>query len=156
LCNRIWTPGEIPKDWCDGIIIPIPKKGDLRDCNNCRGVTLLSVPRKVMCSIILGRIKVSVDKALRQQQAGFRTGRCCDQIFALGQILEQINGNNSNLLVNFIDFQKAFVCVHRYSVWNIMKFYGIPNKIVDIIQNFYNNSRCAVRSNGQLGSCSKW
>jgi len=104
-----------------------------------------------VCSIILDRIKVSVDKTLRQQQAGFRTGRsCCDQIFALRQILEKINGNNSNLLVNFIDFQKAFDYVHRYSAWNIMKCYGIPNKIYDIIQNFYNNSRCAVRSNGQL------
>jgi len=105
-----------------------------------------------MCSIILNRIKVSVDKTLSQQQAGFSTGRsCCDQIFVFRQILEMINGNNSNLLVNFIDFQKAFDCVHRHSVWNIMKCYGITNKIVDIIQNFYNNSRCAVRSNGQLG-----
>ena len=34
LCNRIWTTGEMPEDWCDGIIIPIPKRGDLRDCNN--------------------------------------------------------------------------------------------------------------------------
>jgi len=51
--------------WYDGIIIPIPKKGDLRDCNNWRGVTLLSVTGKVMCSIILDSIKVSVDKSLR-------------------------------------------------------------------------------------------
>jgi len=86
----------------------------------------LSVPGKVMGSIILDRIQVSVDKTLRQQQAGFSTGRsCCDQIFALRQILEKINGNNSNLLVNFIDFQKAFDCVHCHSVWNIMTFYGI-------------------------------
>jgi hypothetical protein len=152
LCNKIWTTGEIPEDWCDGIIIPIPKKGDLRDCNNWRGITMLSVPGKVLCSIILDRLKVSVDKKLRQHQAGFRTGRsCCDQIFALRQILERITEMNCKLHVNFIDFRKAFDCVHRPSVWNIMRCYGIPAKIVDIIQRFYNNSRCAVRSNGQLG-----
>jgi exonuclease III len=152
LCNHIWTTGDIPADWCDGIIIPIPKKGDLRDCNNWRGITLLSVPGKVLCSIILDRLKVSVDKTLRQHQAGFRAGRsCCDQIFALRQILEKTTEMNCKLLVNFIDFRKAFDCVHRSSVWNIMKCYGIPTKIVDIIQRFYNNSRCAVRNNGQLG-----
>jgi len=32
-CNQIWRTGDIPKDWCGGIIIPLPKKGDLRDCN---------------------------------------------------------------------------------------------------------------------------
>ena len=112
-----------------------------------------------MCSIILDRIKVSVDKTLRHQQADFRTGRSCsDQIFALRQILEKITAMKCKLFVNFInfiDFRKAFDCVHRNSVWNIMKYYGIPTKMVDIIQRFYNNSRCAVRSNGQLGSGSR-
>jgi len=103
LCNRIWTTGQIPDDWCDGIILPIHKKGDLRDCNNWRIVTLLSVPGQVMCSIILDRIKVSVDKSLCQKQAGFSTdSSCCDHIFALRQILEKINGNNSNLLVKYL------------------------------------------------------
>jgi hypothetical protein len=61
LCNRIWETGEVPRDWKDGIIIPLPKKGDLKDCNNWRGITLLSVPGKVMASILLNRIKGAVD-----------------------------------------------------------------------------------------------
>ena len=52
--NNIWMLEEIPKDWKNGTIIKIPKKGDLTDCNNWRGITLLSVPGKVSCSIILG------------------------------------------------------------------------------------------------------
>jgi len=108
----------------------------LRDCNNWRGVTLLSVPGKVMCSIILDRIKVSVDKTLRQQQAGFRTGRSCDQILHSGKYSRRSMGTTPNLLINFLDFRKALDYVHRYSVWNIMKCYRIPNKIVNIIQNF--------------------
>ena len=51
--NTIWTQEEIPKDWQNGIIIKIPKKGDLSDCNNWRDITLLSVPGKVFCRIIL-------------------------------------------------------------------------------------------------------
>jgi len=148
----VWNTGKIPSDWCDGIIIPLPKKGDLRDCNNWRGITLLSVPGKVLCSIILDRVKTEVDVKLRQQQAGFRSGRsCCDQIFALRQIIEKVTAADSKLLVNFIDFRKAFDCVHRHSVWNILKCYGFPDKIIGIIQSFYNNSRCAVRSDGGIG-----
>jgi hypothetical protein len=48
LCNHIWEKGEVPRDWQDGIIIPFPKKGDLKDYNNWRGITLLSVPGKVL------------------------------------------------------------------------------------------------------------
>ena len=60
LCNQIWRKGEVPRDCCDGIIIPIQKKGNLRDCNNRRGITLLSVPGKVLCSIILDRLKMQL------------------------------------------------------------------------------------------------
>ena len=69
LCNRIWETGEVPRDWRDGVIIPLPKKGDLKDCNNWRGITLLSVPGKVMASILLHRITGAVDVQLRQHSA---------------------------------------------------------------------------------------
>ena len=75
LCNHVWKSGEVPRDWKDVIIIPLPKKGDLKDCINWRGVTLLSVPGEVMDGVIPGRIKTAIDIMLRQQQAGFRKGR---------------------------------------------------------------------------------
>jgi hypothetical protein len=65
LCNMIWSTGQVPRDWCDGIIIPIPKKGNLGDCNNWRGITLLSIPGKVLASVILRRIQGAVDIMLR-------------------------------------------------------------------------------------------
>lgn len=46
---------------------------------------------------------------------------------------------------------KSFDCVYRSSVWNVMKYYGIPTEIVNILQRFYNNSGCTVRRNWQLG-----
>src|SRR5678816_2901986 len=64
LCNMIWRTGEVPRDWRDGIIIPLPKKGNLSDCNNWRGITLLSIPGKVLASIILRRIQGAVDLSL--------------------------------------------------------------------------------------------
>ena len=107
---------------------------------------------KVLASIILRRIQGAVDSVLRQQQAGFRKGRSCsEQIFILRQIVEKCVEGNVNVLVNFVDFKKAFDSVQRPVVWNILAQYGIPEKIINIIKGMYAESRCAVRTEGKLG-----
>ena len=74
-----------------GIIVKLPKIG-LADCNNWRGITLLSVPGKILCRVMLDRMKTAIDKILRKEQAGFRAGRSTmDQIFCLRNIIEQCN-----------------------------------------------------------------
>src|SRR6218665_929203 len=58
------------------------------------------------------------------------------------------------MLINFIDFKKAFDNVHRQSLCKIIKSYEIPQRIIDIIQNFYDGSRCAVVGHG--GEVGEW
>ena len=67
LYNEIWTHEKIPKDWKNGTIVKISKKGDLTNCNNWRGITLFSVPGKVFCSIIVQRICTAIDIRLREE-----------------------------------------------------------------------------------------
>ena len=55
--NEIWNNETPPQEWRDGIIVKLPKKGDLGDCNNWRGITLLSSVGKLFCTILLKRIK---------------------------------------------------------------------------------------------------
>ena len=75
LFSKIWEKEEVPAQWKGGIVIKLPKKGDLRDCNNYRGIMLLSVPDKVLNRVLLERMKEAVDPKLRDQQAGFRRNR---------------------------------------------------------------------------------
>lgn len=90
LFTKIWEQEEIPTDWSRGVIIKIPQKGSLSDCNNWRGITLLSVPSKIFCKVITQRITQAVDDILRKEQSGFRKGRgCTDHIFTLWNVLEQ-------------------------------------------------------------------
>ena len=134
LCNMVMEGGDPPEDWKVGEIVPLPKKGNLADCNNWRGVTLLSVPGKAFCLMILNRIKESVDDLVREEQAGFRANRSCsDQIFTLRRILEKCLSMNSPVAASFIDFKKAFNCLHRQSLWSILHDFGIPSKFVNII-----------------------
>jgi len=54
-------------------------------------------------------------------------------------------------MVNFIDFRKAFDCIHRPSLWAILRHYGIPEGIVTIIQNLYKDSKSNVKVNDMSG-----
>jgi len=145
LFHKVWDREEIPEDWSKGLIVKVPKKGDLTVCDSWRGITLLPIPSKVFCRVILNRMAVSLDKKLREEQAGFRRGRgCIDQIFALRNIVEQCLEWNAPLFINFVDFKKAFDSVHRESLWAVMRHYGVPQKVVSLIALFYERFECGV------------
>ena len=69
--NRLWETERWPKMWKKGLVVKIFKKGDLSECNNWRGVTLLPVINKIFCRMLLERIKKGVDKKLRKSRLGF-------------------------------------------------------------------------------------
>ncbi|GFR62097.1 LINE-1 retrotransposable element ORF2 protein [Elysia marginata] len=74
LFQRIWTTEVFPQEWKEGHIVKLPKKGNLQECGNHRGITLLSVPGKVFNRVILEKLKVVLDEKLREEQGGFRKG----------------------------------------------------------------------------------
>jgi len=123
------------------VLLPLPKKGCLSDCNNWRGITLMSVPGKTFCTVLLNRLNSEVDRLLREEQAGFRHGRSCsEQIFH--NIMEQCREFQTPLFVNYIDFKKAFDSIHRESLWKILKLYGIPDKFINIFKSLYRHTNC--------------
>ena len=90
LLEKIWKEEKIPEDWEEGLIIKISKKEDLSNCNNWRGVTLLSIPSKILTRIILNRTQNTAEQHLQKEQAGFSKHRSCvDLINTLRRILEQ-------------------------------------------------------------------
>ena len=151
LFGKIWESEEIPADWKHGHIVKIPKKGDIKECKNWRGITLLSIPGKVFNRVLLERMKGAVDKKLRDEQAGFRKERSCtDQIATLRMILEQSVEWNSSLYITFVDFEKAFDSVDRETLWKLLDHHGIPRKIINLIRNTYDPSTCQVIHDGSL------
>ena len=127
--DLIWTEEKVPKQRTKGLICKIPKKGNLQDCGNWRGVTLLTLASKVFSKILVNRIQAGTDHALRKEQAGFRRGRgTVEQIFVLRNILEQANEWNATLYIQYVDFAKAFDSVHRESLWIIIKKVWNPSE----------------------------
>ena len=128
---KVWEDKRIQDDWNEATIISIPKKGALNDCKIWYGITLLSIPSKILAKIILNRVSNVVDSRLREEQAGFRKGKgFIDQIFALRNIIEQCTEWQRKLYINFVDFEKAFDSIPRNSIWKILRHYGIPQEIV--------------------------
>ncbi|KAJ8378366.1 hypothetical protein AAFF_G00243240 [Aldrovandia affinis] len=83
-------------------------------------------------------MKDVVDPQLQDQQAGFRKGRSCtDQIATLRIILEQSLEWNSPLVVNFIDYEKAFDSLDRATLWKLLRHYGVPEKYTNIIKDSF-------------------
>ena len=150
LFDTIWDNEEVPKTWKQGLIVKLPKKGDLKECDNWRGITLTSVPSKVFGRVLIERIIHGVNNKLRDEQAGFRRGRSTvEQIFILRNIIEQVVEWQSTLYVAFVDFEKAFDSVDRESLWKIMSSYGIPPKIIKMIQILYEDNEYAVLDEGE-------
>ena len=151
LIHKIWANETFPDDWKNGFITILAKKGDLTLCDSYRGIMLLSIPGKVLSKIILNRMKNTVDKLLRNNQAGFRSNKSCtDQISTLRIILEQSVEFNSPTYINFIDYSKAFDSIDRDSLWKIMAHYGIPSKIINLIKRMYEDSGGQILIKGKL------
>ncbi|XP_060064977.1 uncharacterized protein LOC132545315 [Ylistrum balloti] len=152
LMEAIWREEQIPDSWKKGLIMKLPIKGNLKECKNSRGITLLSVVGKLLGRIIIDRIREGIDIRLRKEQAGYRKGRSTtQQVFILRNIIEQVNEWQATLYLNFIDFEKAFDSIHRESRWTIMRKYRVSDKIVSIVRLFYEDFQCAVENQGETG-----
>src|ERR1043165_3102998 len=95
----------------------------------------------------MNRLRTEVDRTLREEQAGFRPGRSCnEQIFTLRNIIEQSREFNKELLVNFVDFRKAFDSINRDTLWNIVRLYGVPEKYINIFRALFRDASCCIRT----------
>ena len=88
-CSKTRQTGEWPTPWTHSLVITLPKKGNLQQCQNYRTISLISHPSKVILKIILSRLKPQAEKIIAEQQVGFRAGRSTkEQLFNLQILLE--------------------------------------------------------------------
>ncbi|XP_031340877.1 uncharacterized protein LOC116168986 [Photinus pyralis] len=131
LLNKAWHSGEVPEDWKVGIIIPIHKNGDSKDCKIYRGVTQLSTAAKIYESILERKLKQAIEYQLEESQSGFRKGRCIqDHIFTIKQITEKALIQQKVVYLAFVDLEKAFDSVSQSLVWESLGRRGINGKLL--------------------------
>ena len=75
ICQQVWKTQQWPQDWERSVFIPIPKKGNAKECSNYYTIALISHASKVMVKILQARLQQYVNHELPDVQAGFRKGR---------------------------------------------------------------------------------
>ena len=91
ICQQTWKTQQWPQDWKRSVFIPVPKKGNAKECSNYRTIALTSYTSKIMLKIFHGRLQQYMNHELPDVQAGFRKGRGTrDQIANIFWITEKV------------------------------------------------------------------
>ena len=90
ICNKIWQTGEWPAPWTQSLVITLPKKGNLLQCQNYRTISLISHASHVTLKILLNRLTPQAETIIAEEQAGFRPERSTtEQISSLRILCER-------------------------------------------------------------------
>ena len=138
---------------CDATIVTLDKnKGDRNDCNNYRGISLLSIVGKVFSRILLTQLQTLAARIYPESQCGFRAGRSTiGMIFTVRQIQEKCWEQGKPLYLAFIDLTKASDLVSRKSLFQLLEKIGCPPKLRSLVVSFHEDVKGTVMYNG---SCS--
>ena len=143
ICQQIWKTQQWLQDWKRSVFISIPKKGSAKECSNYCTTALISHASKVMLQVLQARLQQYVNRELLDVQAGFIKGRGTrDQIANIHWIIEKAREFQKTIYFCFIDYAKAFHCVHHNKLWKILKEMGILDHLTCFLRNL-----CRSRSN---------
>ena len=100
ICQQIWKTQQWPQAWKKSVFIPIPNKGNAKECSNYRTIALISQASKVMLKILQARLQQYVNCELPDVQADFRKGRGTrDQIANICWIMEKAREFQKNMFL---------------------------------------------------------
>ena len=146
-CQQIWKTQQWPQDWKRSVFIPIPKKGNAKECSNYHTVTLISHGSKIMLKILQARLQQYMNRECPGVQAAFRKGReTKDQIANICWIIEKTREFQKNIYFCIIDYAKAFDCVDHNKMWKILKKMGIPDHLTCFLRNVCAGQEATVRT----------
>ena len=120
-------------------------KGDIKECEDYRGIKLMSHTLKLWERVIEARLRKEVQIA--ELQFGFMQGRSTiDAIFGLRMLLEKWREGQKTMHCVFIDLEKAYDRVPREELWECLRLSGTSECYVKVIKDMYDRTRTAVRS----------
>ena len=131
ICPQIWKTQQWPQDWKISVFIPIPKKGNAKECSNYRTIALISHAIKGMHKILQGRLQQYVNHELPHVQTGFRKGRGTrDQIATICWIIEKAREFQKTFISALLTMPKPLtVWITHNKMWEILKEMGIPDHL---------------------------
>ena len=120
ICQQIWKTQQCPQDWKRSVFIPIPKKGNAKECSNYRTIVLIWHASKVMLKILQARLQQYVNHELPDVQTEFRKGRGTrGQIANIHCIIKKAREFQKNIYFCFTELrQSLWLCGSQQNVEN--------------------------------------
>ena len=140
------------QDMRDAKIVTLYKnKGERSDCNNYRGISLLSTVGKVYARVMLARLRQLGQDVYPEPQCGFRA-ECStvDMIFSLRQLQEKCREQQMPLYIAFIDLTKVFYLVSREGLFSLLVKIGCLPKLHSMIRSFHDSMKATVQYAGNM------
>ena len=129
------------------VFIPIPKKGNAKECSNYHTIALISHTSKVMLKILQVGLQQYVNHELPDVQASFRkVRRSRGQIANIHWIIEKAREFQKNTYFCLINYAKASDHVDRNKLWKSLKEMGIPDYLTCLLRNMYAGQEATVRT----------
>ena len=145
--QQIWKTQQGPQDWKRSVFIPIPKKGNAKDCSNYHTIAFISHASKVMLKFLQASLQQYMNHELPDVQAGFGKGRGTrDQIANICWIVKTSRGFQRNIYFYFIDYAEAFDCVDHNKLWKILKEMRVPDHLICLLRNLCAGQEATVRT----------
>ncbi|CAN0380170.1 unnamed protein product, partial [Ascophyllum nodosum] len=150
--NHMWKSSTIPSAWRNSTVVSIPKKGDLTDMGNYRGISLMATALKVLVVVLSTRLNGAFEKEgiFSKAQAGFRRKEeCVTQSACLLEITKRRKLMGLPTYMLFVDLKKAYDTVPQEALMAKLDFYGVRGRALGFIRALYSQSRIQVRVGNQ-------
>ncbi|KAM9949538.1 hypothetical protein ACTFIT_010751 [Dictyostelium discoideum] len=148
--DTLRNPHLNSKNYKEGLIITIPKKGDPELIKNRRPITLANCIYKIHSKLINNRIIPILTKVINHYQKGFVPGRfIIDNIISMNELINYCNDKRINGIITLYDFEKAFDSISHGSILRSLQHINIPTNIINLIMNLLTKSEARIEINGR-------
>ena len=142
ICEQIWKTQRWPQDWKRSVFMPIPKKGNAKECSNYRTIALISHASKVMLKILQAKLQQYVNRELPDVQAGFRKGTR-DQIANICWIIEKAREFQENIYSDSLTMIKPLFGSQQTG--KFLKETGIPDHLTCLLRSLHEGQESTVK-----------
>ena len=145
ICQQIWKAQQWPQDWKRSIFIPIPKKGNAKECSNYCIIVLISHTSKVMLKILQVRLQQYVNHELPHVQAGLEKVEEPEIKLSTSVGSQKKQENSRKTSTSALLTLSKLLTVWITTNWKILKEMGIPDHLTCLLRNLYASQEATVR-----------